>query len=454
MLAAGAVLSLGVASPARAQVFMLQHNFTNTPDGANPRQLVWLNGIFYGSTANGGANGNGSIFAFDPNGAGFAPVYQFTGAPDNGSAPNNLLVADNVIYGTTLVGGTNGVGMIFAVNADGSGFRSLYSFALAAPDGNYPQAGLIADGGTLYGTTHTGGTNGGGTLFKINTNGAGYAILHWFTTNAPDGFSPQSELVLSDGTLYGTTAAGGGSNLGTVFAINTNGTGYTTLHSFTNSPDGANSFGGLVLNAGVLYGTTDRGGTCSNGAVFAMNTDGSGYEIIHNFTGYASNTDGEFPKSTLTFNAGCLYGTASSGGVSGGGTLFRIGTNGAGFAVIRSFTNHAVTGSDLENGVVALGNNVWGTAYAGGTGYGVLYSMQLSPVPATNLAIVATGPASFSVSGWGAASQTYGLYASTNLAAPMTNWWLIGTTNSDVGGWIQFLDTQATNQRRFYRFGP
>jgi autotransporter-associated beta strand protein len=73
-------------------------------------------------------------------------------------------------------------------------------------------------------------------------------------------------------------------------------------------------------------------------------------------------------------------------------------------------------------------------------------------VPATNLAIVATGPASFRVSGLGGAGQTYGLYASTNLAAPMTNWWLIGATNADAGGVIQFLDTQATNTQRFYRF--
>ena len=74
-------------------------------------------------------------------------------------------------------------------------------------------------------------------------------------------------------------------------------------------------------------------------------------------------------------------------------------------------------------------------------------------VQATNLAIMAAGPASFKVSGLGGASQPYGLYASTNLAAPMTNWWLIGATNADAGGVIQFLDTQATNTQRFYRFG-
>lgn len=80
-------------------------------------------------------------------------------------------------------------------------------------------------------------------------------------------------------------------------------------------------------------------------------------------------------------------------------------------------------------------------------------SAVIPPVPATNLAIVAAGPASFKLSGVGGANQTYGIYASTNLAAPMTTWWLIGATNADTSGAIRFLDTQATNKQRFYRFG-
>jgi uncharacterized repeat protein (TIGR01451 family) len=74
-------------------------------------------------------------------------------------------------------------------------------------------------------------------------------------------------------------------------------------------------------------------------------------------------------------------------------------------------------------------------------------------VMATNLTITAAGPASFQVSGLGGANQSYGIYVSTNLMLPMTNWWLLGSTNADAGGVIQFLDTQATNAQRFYRFG-
>jgi hypothetical protein len=53
----------------------------------------------------------------------------------------------------------------------------------------------------------------------------------------------------------------------------------------------------------------------------------------------------------------------------------------------------------------------------------------------------------------GAANSAYGVYASTNVTTPMTNWWLIGITNSNGGGVIQFFDAQATNAQRFYRFG-
>ncbi|MCX8091284.1 MAG: hypothetical protein N3I86_10215 [Verrucomicrobiae bacterium] len=75
-------------------------------------------------------------------------------------------------------------------------------------------------------------------------------------------------------------------------------------------------------------------------------------------------------------------------------------------------------------------------------------------MPATNLTIRAVGPASFALGGQGAANSAYSVYASTNITLPMSNWWLIGVTNSDAGGLIQFVAPAATNVQRFYRFGP
>jgi len=67
--------------------------------------------------------------------------------------------------------------------------------------------------------------------------------------------------------------------------------------------------------------------------------------------------------------------------------------------------------------------------------------------------IQATSPSSYALGGMGAASSVYDVYAATNIAIPASNWWKIGSTNSTAGGVIQFVDPQATNAQRFYRFG-
>ena len=100
-------------------------------------------------------------------------------------------------------------------------------------------------------------------------------------------------MILSGNTLYGTASAGGSSGNGTVFAVNTDGTGFTNLHSFTatsgsqaygTNSDGANPYGGLILSGNTLYGTARYGGSSGNGTVFAVNTDGTGFTNLHSFT--------------------------------------------------------------------------------------------------------------------------------------------------------------------------
>src|SRR5208282_4028034 len=130
----------------------------------------------------------------------------------------------------------------------------------------------------------------------------------------------------SDGTLYGTTTGSGtsfGGNFGTVFKLNTNGSGFTVLHTFTNSPDGANPSAVVQGADGALYGTTGLGGTYDAGTVFKLNTDGSGYLVLHTFTGTSG--DGEKPTAALMLGSdGALYGTTEEGGSGGGGTVFKL----------------------------------------------------------------------------------------------------------------------------------
>src|SRR5439155_22369686 len=104
-----------------------------------------------------------------------------------------------------------------------------------------------------------------------------------FLTNVT-GTAPQAQLVQGpDGTLYGTAREAEGSVAGTVFKINTDGTGFAVLKMFTNSVDGRNPHGGLVLSGSTLYGTTELGGSSGFGTVFKVNTDGSGYIVLKNF---------------------------------------------------------------------------------------------------------------------------------------------------------------------------
>src|SRR5205823_5322897 len=127
------------------------------------------------------------------------------------------------------------------------------------------------------------GSSGNGTVFKVNTNGTGFTALHSFTATAfpdytnSDGAYPDAGLIVSGSTLYGTATEGGSSGWGTVFALHTEGTGFTTLHSFTApdpntyaNGDGDRPSAGLILSGNTLYGTASSGGSSANGTVFSL----------------------------------------------------------------------------------------------------------------------------------------------------------------------------------------
>jgi uncharacterized repeat protein (TIGR03803 family) len=167
---------------------------------------------------------------------------------------------------------------VFAVNIDGTSFTNLHTFSalsgsnLTNSDGANPYAGLILSGNTLYGAATGGGSSGRGTIFAVNTDGMGFTNLHNFTalnslTNS-DGVGPVG-LILSGSTLYGMANGGGSSGYGAVFNINTNGTGFTNLHNFTGS-DGASPWDGLILSGNTLYGMVQIGGSSGKGTIFSL----------------------------------------------------------------------------------------------------------------------------------------------------------------------------------------
>jgi uncharacterized repeat protein (TIGR03803 family) len=282
----------------------------------------------------------------------------------NGAGPTAGLVqgSDGYFYGTTQSGGTNGgFGAVFKISPNGA-LTTLYSFT-GGSDGGLPEAGLVqGSDGNFYGTTEGGGTNGGGgTVFKISANGA-LTSLYSFT-GGNDGADPHAGLVQgSDGDFYGTTYGGGTNNRGTVFKISANGA-LTSLHSFTGGNDGASPQAGLVQGSdGWFYGTTWGGG-----AVFKISTNGA-LTSLYVFTG---GTDGALPWAGLVQGSdGNFYGTTAYGGIDDYGTVFRINTNGAlnGFylTILHWFINGNYGASPHAGLVQGSDGNLYGTTYGGG----------------------------------------------------------------------------------------
>ena len=335
-------------------------------DGAMPAAgLVLCSNVLYGAARWGGSLGIGTLFAINTDGTGFTNLHTFVNS--DGGEPNDLLVSGNSLYGTTRVGGSSGAGTVFKLNTDGTGFTNLFSFT-GGTGGQHPQAGLLLVGGTLYGTLFTGGTRGGsnpnngGTVFKLNIDGTGFTNIYNFSgTN--DGENPQARLVISSDTLYGTTLDGGATGgYGTVFKLNTNGAPFTNLYSFTNGNDGGGPNAGVVLSGDTLYGTASLGGSWSNGTVFAISVDGTGFTNIYDFSAASSslpnltNNDGALPLSGLLLSSYTLFGTAAAGGDSSKGTVFSL-----------SFRPELEMRLSKTNLILAWPTNVAGFSYAGFT---------------------------------------------------------------------------------------
>jgi uncharacterized repeat protein (TIGR03803 family) len=351
--------------------FALLHSFAGT-DGAQPYASLALDpsGRLFGTTAQGGAAGKGTVFAINSDGGGFAELHGFADGPDDGSMPAAALILDGgTLYGTSCYGGTSGAGTVFKISSGGAGFAVLYSFTGGASDGARPLAALVLDGtGSLYGTTVGGGASGLGTVFRVGRDGSGFAVLHTFAGGASDGAKPEASLVLEDDTLYGTTSQGGPSGYGTVFRVKSDGDGFALLHSASPAaPDGMFPYTSVISDgAGNLYGTTYCGGAFGGGVVFTMRTDGSGYAVLHSFAGGPS--DGAGPLAALVLdNAGTLYGTTCYGGAAGLGTVFEIGSDGGGFAVLHSFAGGASDGTNPKAALILdAAGTLRGTTYGGG----------------------------------------------------------------------------------------
>jgi uncharacterized repeat protein (TIGR03803 family) len=370
-LALGAFFHVPAAAAATETVVYSFCSEQGCPDGEFPLAgLTDVKGKLYGTTEAGGASRVGTVFSVDRKTGTETVLYSFANSPDGAVPFAGVIDLNGTLYGTTNQGGAYNSGTVFAIELKTGAERVLHSFG-NGPDGQFPQAGLIYVNGTLYGTTSAGGGSGEGTVFSLDLKTGTETVLHAFG-NSPDGASPQAGLVDVNGTLYGTTYSGGANECfkfesdgcGTVFSIDLKTGNETVVHSFIGGTgDGTEPAAGLIDVKGTLFGTTEGGGF-GGGTVFTIDPKTGAESVYYSFV---SGSDGANPSAGLIEAKGILYGTTANGGVSGEGTVFSLDPKSGGETLLYSFGN----GTDGENpsaGLIDVKGTLYGTTFVGGTG--------------------------------------------------------------------------------------
>ena len=310
-------------------------------------------------------------------------LHNFTFGLD-GSEPWATVTVDQRgnLYGTTIYGGTNNRGTVFKLSHAGQGwvFNPLYSFATS--DGVFTEAPLaIGPDGTLFGTTAAGGTAGEGTVYDVHPpsnpcRGAicpwTESVLHSFTGGADGAVPGYGALVFNHaGNGFGTTTLGGINNGGVVYELTRTQQGWTESVAYTLSDltTGTDPYSGLIVdNTGNLYGTASSAGGLGNGSVYQLTPSGSGLTGQYLYAFPVRDPDaGSTPYGGLVFDAsGNLYGTTVNGGANGVGTIYELSPSGSGWSesVLFSFTGN-YPGPKYGLAIDAAGN-LYGTTFQGG----------------------------------------------------------------------------------------
>lgn len=340
----------------------------------------------------------------------YTVIHVFTGGDDGGSPQfaGLTLGGRGTLYGTTVGGGVAGMGVVFQITHEASGWvlASLLSFP-GGTTGTDSQAPVVfGPGGLLYGSTVYGGRgrescfNGCGVVFTLQPPlTACHAVLcNWIGkpiyqfASLTDGWGPWGNLAFDQaGNVYGTTVYGGtgscyGQGCGTVFQLTRSGNTWTktTLYNFNSGNVVGPDSGVIVDRSGVLYGTTQYGGLFSRGSVFQLTPSGSGWTFtnIYNFhNGLNGISDGGFPAGGLVMDAvGNLYGTTSTGGTGGGGTVFELSPAGGGWTLstIANLSGVGV-GGPMGNLAFDSAGNLYGTTELDGAyQYGNVFKLTPS----------------------------------------------------------------------------
>jgi uncharacterized repeat protein (TIGR03803 family) len=324
-------------------VFNFSSSWSGTYDHPTIRDS---SGNLYGVSLGGGPNGPNAGFVYELSHGGNIWTGQIIwtfGAGTDGVTPLGKLTIDATgnLYGTTAAGGANGQGTVFELSQAGGVWteKVLHSFGASWADGEEPITGVRMDSsGNLLGTTAAGGFYGAGSVFKlVPSNGAWTEYSLYSFSGGNDGGTPGSLIEDSSGDLFGTTYWGGANQEGVVFEITS--LGERVLHAFGSGGDGSNPTGDLTfacaatwrsgclkVNYSVVYGATAFGGAYGFGTAFRLTQASNVWSeaVLHSF---GSSEDGRFPYGGVVLDpsgANYLYGTTSNGGANGSGAIYEI----------------------------------------------------------------------------------------------------------------------------------
>lgn len=366
------------AAPAIASSFKVLHAFKGgTKDGRHSVSSLTMDadGNLYGTTANGGIGGRGTVFRIAADGT-YSVLYSFQGGTDGAVPVAGVTIGpDGALYGTTLTGGgatkchaEPGCGTVYRLSLDGQE-TILHAFK-GGTDGGLPEGEVTFDNrGNLFGTTSDAvGRAGNGSVFRISFNGE-MSVFHAFT-GRKDGIRPTGNLVLDhEGNLYGTTAGGGSAEAGTVFKITPKGV-ETILYAFHGNggsdTDGRGPNGEIAIDQiGNLYGTTHAGGAGDWGAIFQVSPSGQ-ETVLHSFDPGFDGSGGSRPFGGVILDAsGNLYGTTSGEGIDAFGNVYQLALNGT-FTVLHGF-GEPRGGTDPHASLLIDGlGNLYGTTTENG----------------------------------------------------------------------------------------
>ncbi len=350
--------------------FVKKTDFDGPDKGGNPSGSLVLSGSkFYGMTSAGGLDGNGKIFEWDPASNTFSKTADFEVKALEGSSPNGSLVQlGTKFYGMTYSGGTSGYGVIFEWDKATSTYTKKYDFD--GSSGANPNGSLVMYNEKFYGLTSKGGLNDLGVIFEWDP------VLNSYTKkmdfDATTGQIPDGSMTLYNNIFYGMTSLGGTYNYGVIFQWDPATNAFTKEADFDGSDMGSLPTGSLSQLNGNLYGLTSGGGLYDMGVIFEWDPVSDIFTKKIDFDG---SERGSAPRGTLVVNNGLFYGMTNSGGTTGSGVIFEWNAGSNDFNKMYELSNS--TGSNPYGSLLPIDGNFYGMTNSGGeSNGGVIFSWE------------------------------------------------------------------------------